>query len=86
MEPQQQTSPKENTTYSNSRYPSKSYDSDTDSTTDFGATSGSTDSDSSADAENEDEFQLKLKILEASLNHVNTLGWSSSALKAGKEQ
>ncbi|ODM96468.1 Ubiquinone biosynthesis protein COQ9, mitochondrial [Orchesella cincta] len=31
----------------------------------------------------EEEFQIKLQILKASLNHVNTKGWSIDALKAG---
>lgn len=34
-------------------------------------------------AKEEEEFQIRLKILGASLNHVNTKGWSQDALQAG---
>lgn len=33
--------------------------------------------------ETEEEFQIKMKLLDASLNYVNTMGWSTQALKAG---
>lgn len=48
----------------------------------FGAGTGEP-SRTTSTADDEEEFQIKLKILASSLNHVNSKGWSSEALKAG---
>lgn len=39
---------------------------------------------SASENEHEEEFKMKLKILESALNHVNSKGWSTDSLKAGK--